>query len=75
MRQQVRQIFRVFKILKFNIYWNFQKNEYIFVGAMGDGVIRKNEYFCGYENYVEIFGMGRGGVITKLGEGGHFYAF
>ena len=40
-----------FKILNFNIFWGFQKNE----------------YFLGYEDFVDIFFfLGGGGVITKL---------
>ena len=44
------------KILNFNIFWGFQKNE----------------YFWGYEDFVDIFwGSSQNWTIFR----GHFYAF
>ena len=46
----------MFKTLKFNIFWVFQKNE----------------YFLGYEDFVDIFwGSSQNWAVFR----GHFYAF
>ena len=43
------------------IFWGVQIFEFQFFSGF-----QKNEYFLGYEDFVDIFFSGGGGVITKL---------